>query len=159
MAGYDCIKFECKHGSGKCKPNSGGSHGRHGLNICFVAQGDKGAVQFVIYTGWIPQYIERSIIGVYNIKNWATHDPIPADLGYHSKVPMYEGQDVITDSCKYCDGMPCYCDGSGINAEGAMYTLVNGGDEALWKFLDAFYDSVFNDGEYPKPTEYAMPRR
>ena len=79
---------------------------------------------------------------------------VPFDLGYHSKTPMYDDHDSIVESCEFCDGQPCYYDGSGLNANDAMYALVNGGDEALWSFLDAYYNSVFFGGEYPQPAEY-----
>ena len=156
--GHDCIKFECIHKSSDCKPNSGWSHGKHGLEIKFVVKGDKGAIQFLLYTGWIPQYSKRdSISGLY-INNWGSF-VLPADLGYHSKEPMYEGQDTIVDSCVYCDGLPCYYDGSSLNASDAMYTLVNGGDKALWEFLKGFYNHIFYNGSYPKLAEYPMPIR
>jgi len=159
-AGYDCIRFECKHGSSDCAPGKGGSHGIHGLSIRFVSKGEKGAVQFLIYTGWLPQKVEKDKIGNMYISEWGLqHGLIPADLGYHSKVPMYEGHTMISENCDLCDGNPCYYDGSGLNAVDAMYTLVNAGDEALWKFLDQYYLSVFENGKYPQPKEYPMPFR
>ena len=84
---------------------------------------------------------------------------MPADLGCYSKTPHYDGQTPIENSCEYCDGQPCYYDGSGLNASDAMYSLVNGGEAALWKFLDDYYSSVFLGGEYPKPFEYPMDAR
>ena len=155
--GYDCIKFECTSGSKDCKPSSGGSHGRHGLNIRFVSKGDAGAVQFLLYTGWTPQYVKPSNIGLRDC-NWGT-SIMPADLGYHSKTPRYEGQHKIDNACEFCDGQPCYYDGSGLNANDAMYALVNGGEVALWAFLDAYYESVFAGSKYPVPAEFEMPPR
>jgi len=145
-AGYDCIAFECKYNSPRCKPGLGGSHGKHGVNLLFVAKGEKGAVQFLLYTGWIPQrqcYHEDS-----------AHKPLPADLGYHSKTPRYFEHTPQIDTCEYCDGQPCYYDGSTTNADFAMQTLVNGGDEALWKFLDKYYACVFEGGKFPKAAKY-----
>ena len=84
---------------------------------------------------------------------------MPADLGYHSKTPRYDGQDAIDPACEFCDGQPCYYDGSALNASNAMYAVVNGGEAALWLFLDAYYDATFNGGEYPKPAEFKMPVR
>jgi len=40
-----------------------------------------------------------------------------------------------------------------------MYALVNGGGDALWAFLDGYYDATFNDGAFPKPAEFKMPLR
>jgi hypothetical protein len=157
-SGYDCIKFECINGSKKCNPGSGGSHGKHGLNIRFVVKGDGGAVQFVIYTGWMPQLKKPSTIGVRDC-DWDFGEVMPADLGYHSKTPHYEGQNRMPGKCEYCDGKPCYYDGSSLNANDAMYALVNGGDNGLWKFLEEYYETVFNNAEYPKPVEYSKPLR
>lgn len=156
--GYDCIKFECINESKLCKPGSGGSHGRHGMNIRFISKGEQGAVQFVLYTGWLPQFVSQSNIGYREIKDWG-HTPIPADLGYHSKSPMYDGQTVIDNSCEWCDGNPCYYDGSWLNASDAVYSLLNGGDKVLWSFLDGYYKHVFNGEEYPKPAEFSKPLR
>ncbi len=157
-AGFNCIKFECRYGSESCKPGSGGSHGKHGLQIRFVSKGDAGAIQFVIYTGWIPQFVKPSQTHVRNIDDWGSH-MMPADLGYHSKTAKYNGHKPIDDTCEFCDGLPCYYDGSGLNAYDAMYALVNGGDIALWIFLDAYYESVFNGAAYPQPIEYPYPIR
>lgn len=158
--GHDCIKFECKFDSDRCKPGEGGSHGIHGMTLRFVVQGDEGAVQFCLYTGWMPQYSDAEGYCGRDLtfKNSDMY-PMPADLGYHSKKPHYEGQEPLRDSCEYTDGEPCYYDGSGLNANDAMYALCNGGDEALWKFLEEYYDCVFHDGKYPTPPEYEKPLR
>lgn len=156
--GYDCIKFECICGSKDCKPNSGGSHGRSGLSIRFVAKGEAGAVQFLLCTGWLPQHAMSSPISIWGIREWGGH-VMPRDLGYHSKTPRCDGQAVIDSACEWCDGQPCYYDGSGLNAYDAMYALVNGGGDALWAFLDGYYDATFNDGAFPKPAEFKMPLR
>lgn len=79
--------------------------------------------------------------------------PIPIDLGYHSKVPMHDGQEPISKSCEFTGGA-CYYDGSSLNAAEAMYSLVNGGDKALWEFLEAYYEHVFYGGAFPDPKEY-----
>lgn len=156
--GYDCIRFECASDSKDCKPNSGGSHGRHGLQIRFVVKGEEGAVQFLLYTSWLPQQMLESSIGSLAIFDWGSGSPIPADLGYHSKTPHYENQKPITDECEFFDG-PCYYDGSGLNAAHAMYALVNGGDEALWKFLEDYYRTVFEDADFPQAAEYGKGKR
>ncbi len=157
--GHDCIRFECIFGSKRCKPGAGGSHGRHGLQIRFVVKGNKGAVQFLLHTDWLPQYTEKSSIGSRDIHDWGGEHVIPVDLGYHAKEPQYDGQEPSTEACEFCDGEPCYYDGSALNANDAMYALVNGGGEALWAFLDAYYECRFNGGEYPEPAEYEMPPR
>jgi hypothetical protein len=161
--GYDCIKFHCKFNSDRCSPGSDGltsrSHGRYGLAIYFLSKGDKGVVQFTISTGWIPQFAKPDSIMHRYIEDWGSH-MMPADLGYHALAPQYEDQQKMSESCGYLDGQSCYYDGSGLNASDAMYALVNGGEESLWKFMDEYYNCVFEKGKYPTPAEYpTKPRK
>jgi len=155
--GHDCIRFECIHGNERCVPGEGGSHGVGGLMMWFVLKGEEGAVQFMLGLGWFPQYSKPDRIGVRNVE--CKGQSYPYDLGYHSKVARYDGAEVSHEACPYCDGEACYYDGSGLNANDAMYAMCNGGGEGLWKFLDEYYDSVFHGGDYPKPVEYKMPLR
>lgn len=155
-SGYDCVNFECVYNSERCYPGSGGSHGKHGLEIEFIVKGKKGAVWFVLYTGWFPQSIseeENSIV------DWGRNKVLPVDLGYHSKIPQYKGQEPTNQSCELCDGQMCFYDGSAINAQDAMYTLVNGGDVKLWEFLESYYNNIFNKAKYPALVKYAKPLR
>jgi len=85
--------------------------------------------------------------------------PMPADLGVHSLKPQYKDHEPVSSRCDLLKGKPCYYDGSGLNASDAFYALINGGDEGLWKFLDEYYESVFENGQYPIPTEYPKPLR
>jgi len=157
-AGHDCIQFECKFGSESCVPGGGGSHGRAGLGIRFVCKGTYGAVQFLMWTDWTPQYAKPSSIGLRNFSMGSGSGCTPVDLGFHAKSPQYEGQ-TSHDGCEYCDGEPCFYDGSALNANDAMYALVNGGDAALWRFLEGYYASVFLNQPYPVPEEYTSSLR
>ena len=149
-AGHDCIKFECKYDSERCFPGKGGSHGVHGLEIIFIVKGEKGAVQFLLFTGWLPQKTQTD---TYAIRDWGNR-MMPADLGYHAREPQYEGHRQATSSCEYCGGEPCYYDGSGLHASDALYALVNQGEEGLWKFLEAYYLAIFEGADYPALVEY-----
>lgn len=155
-SGYDCIKFKCKFNSKTCVPNGGGSHGIHGLEIGFYIHGEKGAIQFKISTGWFPQYSKESRIGTKELHfgNLGEYYPMPIDLGYHSYTPHFEGQKPITDKCPILGGKECYYDGSSLNCNDAFYTLLNGGEEELWKFLERYYESVFDGEKYPDVFEY-----
>jgi len=153
-AGHDCMRFECKLKSPRCMPGGGGSHSVHGVDAKFFVKGADGAVQFVLFTGWLPRASKQDEYGWESIGG-----ALPADLGYHSKKPRYDGQTSIKEACEFCDGKPCYYDGSGLNAYGAMHALVNGGDAALWAFLEEYYAHVFHGKPYPKPVEYPTPLR
>lgn len=67
------------------------NYGVHGCEMLFVVKGEKGAVQFVLYTNWHLPHVtkEWEKKGQLSRGLWA---PIPADVGYHSPVPMYEDQ-------------------------------------------------------------------
>lgn len=87
--------------------------------------------------------------------------PIGADVGYHSKIPRYEGQTPMgvyhshkEDGtieihgepllCGYLDGAPCYYDGSSLEAVSLLKKLVSHGEEYVWKYLENYYTQTFN---------------
>lgn len=74
-----------------------------------------------------------------------SYHPIPADLGYHSPKPVYEGQTPISDSCEYLNDKPCYYDGSGLNAKKVFNTLLEFGSEGVWSYLEDYYKETFLD--------------
>lgn len=45
--------------------------------------------------------------------------------------------------CPYLDGKPCYYDGSGLHAERVYDLLLNQGEEAVWKYLEKYYQDTF----------------
>lgn len=97
--------------------------------------------------------------------------PTGADLGYHSPVPMYEGQEpireiykspkIIRDKngefadlipavygdpviCPYLpNDVPCYYDGSSLQAQEVLKILVDSGIEKTWEYLDYRYQNQF----------------
>ncbi len=148
--GHDCIRFECVNDSERCFPGSGGNHGVHGLNMRFILKGDEGAIQFLVFSGWLPEPKLATLDKIY--------PPMPADLGYHSKKPNYEGQEPMENECEYIGGK-CFYDGSGLNAEEPFRILCNEGGEALWAYLEKVYESYFNDGPWPKKSEYKLKER
>jgi len=50
---------------------------------------------------------------------------------------------LITDSCPYLDGKPCYYDGSTLAAERVFERLVREGDVGVWAALEEVYQQVF----------------
>ncbi len=145
--GHNCIEFKCVCDSPTCVPDEGGSHGLSGMMIRFVVSDEAGAVQFLLGTPFVPS---NSIPIMQNTK----HSWMPCDLGYHSRVPRYEGQTVSSESCKFLGGDPCYYDGSSLYADDAYMTLANAGESALWEFLEQYYSCTFEDGSYPETGQY-----
>lgn len=107
--------------------------GGDGVMIRWLLKGDCGVVQFIIPTGWCAP-------------NWADQVRLqyPYEVGYHSPKPLYEDQPLIAEECEYLDGAPCYYDGSSLLGREAFNLLVNEGEEAVWKYLEDYYDSTFN---------------
>lgn len=136
----------------KRDPDPKKNYGVHGVDLRFVVKGDAGAVQFLIFTNWYLPHVHESIV---NRKYHHATDldnlfsPVPAGISYHSKLPRDPEQEPSTEACEYCDGQPCYFDGSILNAEKVFSLLVEKGDEAVWEFLEEYY----NDRVRPTPMD------
>lgn len=129
----------------KRNPDPDKNYGIHGMDLRFVLKGKKGATQFVIYTNWYLPHVTQEMLRK-PIKDRIDLEcrflPMPADVGYHSPVPMYEGQSKASDDCPYTDG-ECYYDGSGLQAEELFIDFLVGGDKAVWERLEQSYISHF----------------
>jgi hypothetical protein len=120
-------------------PNPSKNYGIHGVDMRMYLIGDSGAVQFVLFTNWYLPHVQDELIARGRLTG-----PVPADLGYHSKRPMYEGHETSGD-CNVI-GCNCYYDGSGLNAERIMDVLLREGGDAVWRELKAYYEDVFKVG-------------
>ena len=159
----------------KRHPDPDKNYGIHGVTMRFVVKGPLGAVQFVLYTNWQLPHVraeqERRGCGQYCLNK-----AMPADLGYHSPKPMYEGDTPMGATrvewedndgsipgfdvakvpksyptgtftpCEYLDGAPCYYDGSGLNAERIFDVLCAEGDDGVWRALEEYYAETFAVG-------------
>lgn len=113
--------------------NPSKNYGVHCCDLRMVLKGPKGAVQFILYTGWdLPHVTEE----------YGVREPMPADLGYHSPTPMWEDQTPM-DNCPYLDGKPCYYDGSSLNAERIYRVLLEKGSDGVWAELEEYYNDTF----------------
>ena len=131
----------------KRSSNPSKNYGIHGVELRMILKGDKGAAQFVLYTNWQLPHVQRELNRKATGKDEeyieAILNPMPADLGYHSPAPLYEGQDICTESCEYLDGKPCYYDGSGLNAERIYEVLLREGSDGVWRELEEYYKDLF----------------
>lgn len=140
--------------------------GRHGVTMSFVLKGQKGAVQFVLFTNWfLPECQEVMDEAVMEKPDQVTISallhPLPAGLRVHSPKPLSEGDqperqilkralDLLippcpgqarSRSCPYSghpDGL-CYSDESFTAGDAIFQALVAGGDDGLWGALEERY--------------------
>lgn len=101
------------------------NYGIHCMDMSFWLVGPKGGISFTIYTGWYLPYMGGG------------SSAMGADVSYHSKVPLYEGQTKL-ESCQLTGG-DCYSDGSGLAAQDLFAQFVAGGEEVVWKKLEEWY--------------------
>lgn len=117
------------------------NYGIHGVEIGFYLTGERGVIQFKVSTNWHLPHVQEEI----NQKPvnpefpYLFHEPLPSDIGYHSPIPQYEGQEAITDSCDFLNGRKCYYDGSSLRAKDYFKVLCEGGDDALWEAMKEEY--------------------
>jgi len=67
------------------------NYGVHGLTMRFLVSGKLGTVQFLLYTNWLLASTRKDFDQFEKVSRFLL-DPLPADIGYHSRVPRYEGQ-------------------------------------------------------------------
>lgn len=132
----------------KRNPKPSKNYGVHGVDIRFILIGDKGATQFVLYTNWyLPhvtqEFLNKPILSKQDIKLFFL--PMPADLGYHSKVPFYDDH-LHTEDCPYTGG-DCYYDGSTMAADRIYNVLLEEGADGVWKELEKHYKEIFETDE------------
>ena len=127
----------------KRNPDPAKNYGVHGVNLKFLVKGPKGVIQFLIYTNWmLPHNMEE--LKAKCDGHYCYLEPMPADIGYHSYVPMHEGEAPISKSCEYLEGKPCYYDGSSLNAEPIFDIMVSRGGDAMWAELERWYHDTFD---------------
>lgn len=121
------------------------NYGIHGVNLLMVLKGEKGAVNFTLYTNWQLPHVTEEMLHDSRQREGIElfFMPMPVDLGYHSYTPTYEGQEPITNSCEYLNGKPCYYDGSGLNAQPIYEVLLNEGSDGVWRELENYYNEMF----------------
>jgi hypothetical protein len=128
----------------------GGGHGQHGMNMRWVLIGPKGAVQWLVYmTNWVPGNVRHGEVGAEHPVsivpvNRVIGDGMAADIGYHSPVPLWEGQEEYGHmKCELLPEGECYYDGSGVNAEPLLEAFLAHGPHAVWAALARYYGSTF----------------
>lgn len=136
----------------KRHPDPKQDRGIHGVTMRWLLKGPLGAIQWTVFTNWqLPHVAEETMERALNqhqdrIGLKVNFLPIPADLGYHSPKPMYEGQRKMGDDCEVLGGV-CYYDGSTLNALLVFNLLREKGGEAVWERLEQEYANRFERKE------------
>lgn len=111
-----------------------------------LARGPR-AIQFYWSTGIHPQHIEDEWRATGKDKEIGfLLKPMGYDVGYHSPVPMYEGQTMLSNDCPITGGV-CYYDGSGLQAMKMVELLFREGVDAVWGSLEARWADQFGESE------------
>jgi len=84
-------KLDFEPGWDKRDPDPKKNYGIHGMSMRWLIYGKLGTVQFLLYTNWQIASVRKEHNSMEMVHRFV-NDPMPADLGYHSRVYMYEGQ-------------------------------------------------------------------
>lgn len=114
------------------------NYGIGGVTCTMFLIGEKGVVQFKFSTGFYLPHVKEEFR--YNDKINFIY-PMGTDIGYHSPVPIYDGQSKM-DTCNFYDS-GCYYDGSATYAEEFLKLLISEGSTAMWKKMKEYYKETF----------------
>jgi len=123
-------------------PDPKKNYGIHGMELRFILKGERGAMQFVVYTPIHLEHVAEELWQNHRTKNYNPFKATGADIGYHSKTPRYEEQPKM--ECEYTGCGHCYYDGSSLQADEFMPEFLAGGSDAVWKMLEERYNSLFS---------------
>lgn len=132
------------------RPEPSKNYGIGACRVTFYAIGALGAVQFMIGTDWYPERARQHLSKFPSRPVWEDTQPTGWDVGYHAKVPQYEGH-TSSGQCEVI-GCECFYDGSSRQADEWIEGFINGGTDWLWPRLDQLYRCRFEGGEYPDVT-------
>jgi hypothetical protein len=134
------------------------NYGVIGCKMTFYVIGPNGAIQWVIAPSWYVPLSREHLKAHGWPSEWDYRDammPKAWDLGYHSPVPMYNGQTPMVGKCHVL-GAECFYDGTSLGADALTEGFISGGTDWLWPKLEQVYRHRFEGGEYPDLTpEYA----
>lgn len=128
-------------------PEPSKNYGISGGRLTFIVKGSKGAIQFVMGTPFYPASAVQHLINHYAndgreiAKSMA---PFGWDVGCHSSVPRYEGQEPMQSHCDVIGGK-CFYDGSSLQAEEWLSEFLINGTNWLWPELERRYRSTFDE--------------
>jgi hypothetical protein len=125
-----------------CPASGPHGHGVHGMEIRWLLRGPAGAVWLALGTMWTPGELVPGH-GLPLDGRIAPQDRQPSGygLGYHARIPHYEGHQVSRADCDVISG-PCYTDMSFGGADEPVGRFVAEGEQAIWDALETEYASL-----------------
>lgn len=120
-------------------PNPTKNFGVSPAKIIFALKGKKGVIEFTIHAGWYLPGIAPPAIA---------RTPWGEGIRYHSPKPTFEGEKAYKGGCEYL-GNECYCSLilPSSNDDELLKKLIAEGSDAVWKELESYYNSIFEDKE------------
>jgi hypothetical protein len=122
-----------------CPVPGGKSHGVHSMEVRWHLRGPAGAVWLAMTTGWTPGdlYPGHGLPPSGLVRDM-TERPDGFGLGYHARIPQYEGHTLSERDC--CEiGGPCYSDMSYGGADEPVKRFVAEGEQVIWDALESRY--------------------
>jgi len=119
------------------------NYGIHNMEIAFYLRGPEGTIQFKFNSGWHLPHVKDELSAKGEDVGRYLMSPNGVDLGFHALEPRDYQSEPSQESCPLLDGKPCYYDGSTLNAEPVLNTLIEKGDEAVWEELEEYYYNLF----------------
>ena len=107
------------------------------MQLRFILKGEKGATQFVFYTGQYLRHVADELVAK-SLGQVNSFHGMGADIGYHSYKPQYEGHTVMRENCDIL-GCACYYDGSSLQAREFEDEFLREGEPAVWRMLEERY--------------------
>lgn len=125
-------------------PDPKQNYGIGGVRLTFIVKGKHGAIQFMIGTDWYPPHVQEERHHQIARSEYLAIQPSGWDVGYHSHVPMYDGQSPMANECHILGGQ-CFYDGSSLLADEWRDKFLSGGTDWLWPALEREYGERFHD--------------
>lgn len=102
--------------------------------VAWVAGDQRGCISF--QAGPCPIRLSYGTVDINGVP-WMGHD-----VGRHTPRPVASWDDQARDSCVYLDGVPCYYDGSSLQAMELLQRVVAiGSEEAIWAELAGYFQA------------------
>lgn len=141
-------KMEIEPAWDKRNPDPSKNYGINCAMLKMSITGDKGALEFQMFTGFHLPHNEKELLERCKIKSSLIKlyfTPNARHLVFHYREPGAGHMSESIDSCSFLGGAPCYGDYSDEYAEILTKTLIEEGSEKVWKIMETIYEVGFEE--------------